>query len=157
MHPLIIQRNRLIGVRLGEWNLRTDPDCDDSLVNEATCNNPFVDAAVEAVIVHEKYLPQSFNQHNDIALIRMTQRVIYNEFIKPICLPFEKSENLVGQSVTVAGFGKTETAFSSDVKLKVALNVVDNDRCNQVFRPEGRRVQEMQFCAGGMRNIDSCR
>lgn len=144
-------------MRLGEWNVLTNPDCDDSLVNEQACNNPHVDVAVEEIIIHEKYSPQSFNQHNDIALIKMSQKVAFNEFIKPICLQVEKPGSLAGQSVTVAGFGKTETALSSSVKLKASLNIVENDKCNQVFRTEGRRLHEMQICAGGKKNVDSCR
>lgn len=157
VHPQIIQRNRLIGVRLGEWNIQTNPDCDDSLVNEKICNKPFVDVAVEDIIIHEMYLPLTFNQHNDIALIRMNERVIFDEFIKPICLPSETSKSLSGQTVIVTGFGKTETSLSSSVKLKVALKIVDNDECNQKFKTQGRRLNEMQICAGGEKNIDSCR
>lgn len=157
VHPQIVQRSKLIGVRLGEFNILTNPDCDDSLINESTCNEPHIDMAVEETVVHEKYLPLSFNQHNDIALIRMSGKVSFNEFIKPICLEPDDSESLIGHSVIVAGFGRTETALSSSVKLKVSLKVVENDKCNQVFRVEGRRLNEMQICAGGEKNIDSCR
>lgn len=87
----------------------------------------------------------------------MSQRINFNDFIKPICLDLEPQGSLIGQSVVVAGFGKTETAFSSNIKLKVTLDIVDNEKCNQVFRVEGRRLDETQLCAGGKKNVDSCR
>lgn len=157
VHPKLVQTNRLVGVRLGEWNLATNPDCDDSFVNEKVCSDPHFDVGVEEMIIHEKYLPNSFNQHNDITLLRLTQKIIFTEFIKPICIQTSTSENLVGQSVTVAGFGKTELAFSSNIKLKVSLEVVENDKCDRIFRTEGRRLFDGQLCAGGRKGLDSCR
>lgn len=126
-------------------------------MNENVCNDPYRDIGVEEVIIHEQYSPQSFNQHNDIALIRMSQKVVFTDFIKPICLQVDSTPSYVGQAVTVAGFGKTESAVSSNFKLKVSLNIVENEKCNQLFRLEGRRLHEKQFCAGGQKNIDSCR
>lgn len=159
VHPTILQRTKLTAVRLGEWNLLTNPDCDDSFVNEQVCNNAFIDAGIEQIIVHEKFVPQSFNQLNDIALIRLSLKVAFTEFIKPICLQEEPTNiSLVGQSVSVAGFGRTETAFSSNIKQKVSLDIVETEKCNQVFRATGRKLtNDLQICAGGKKNIDSCR
>lgn len=157
VHTTILQRTRLVGVRFGEWNTLTNPDCDDSLVNGKICNNPHVDIGIETLNIHEQYSPQSRNQHNDIALIRLSQKLNFNDFIKPICLEIEPPTGIIGQSVVVAGFGRTENALSSNIKLKVSLDVVENEKCNQVFRVEGRRLNETQLCAGGKKNIDSCR
>lgn len=123
--------------------------------NEKVCNEPYIDVGIEELMTHEKYLPLSFNQHNDIALIRMSQRVKFTEFVKPICL--QPGSQLPGQSVVVAGFGKTESAHTSNVKLKVTLNIVETEKCNQVFKVEGRRLNGTQVCAGGVKNVDSCR
>lgn len=136
--------------------MTTNPDCDDSFINEQVCNEPVIDVGVEDVIVNDQYSPQSFNQHNDIALIRMMQKVKFSDFVKPICLP-SASDVLIGKSLTVTGFGRTETAFASNVKLKVGLTVAENEKCNQVFRFEGRKVVDSQICAGGQKNVDSCR
>lgn len=90
----------------------------------------------------------------------MSERVMFNEFIKPICLQHDKnlrSVSSVGQSVVVAGFGRTEKQTNSNIKLKVALDVVDNNICNNSYRIDGRRITDMQICAGGKKGIDSCR
>lgn len=126
-------------------------------MNEKVCADQHFDVGIEEMVIHEKYSPQSFNQHNDIALLRLSQRITYTEFIKPICIQSNNLGSFVGQAVTVAGFGKIESAVSSNIKLKVSLDIVDNDKCNQIFRVEGRRLFEGQLCAGGKKGIDSCR
>ena len=146
----------MTAVRLGEWDTFTNPDCDDSFINEKVCSFPHIDVGIEETIIHENYAPLSYNQHNDIALLRLSFKVIFTEFIKPICIT-KNSGDLVGKSVTVAGYGKTETALTSNIKLKVSLDIVDNEKCNQVFRVEGRRLYDGQLCAGGKKGIDSCR
>lgn len=96
-------------VRLGEWDLQTDVDCDDSYVNEQVCNQPPVDIAIEQKIPHEQYNPQASSQHNDIALLRLAENVRYNSYIRPICLPLKpelRANKLVGKTLNVAGWGE---------------------------------------------------
>lgn len=115
---------------------------------------------IENVLIHENYLPQSLNQHNDIALIRLARKVQFNDFVKPICLQQDKSltiTDLLGQTLVVIGFGQTENVQSSSVKLQVSINVVENEKCNQVFRQDGRKLGNNQICAGGNYNQDSCK
>lgn len=102
----------LTGVRLGEWDTAQDTDCDDKFTDGVVCNNPPVDIPIELKIPHENYDPQASNQHNDIALLRLAQRVTYTDFIKPICLPIEpnlQNNDFVKQTLSVAGWG--EKAF----------------------------------------------
>jgi spatzle-processing enzyme len=115
--------------------------------------------AVEEVILHEKYLPLSLNQHNDIALLRLSRNIQFNEIITPICLPQNKlkATDIIGQTLTVAGFGRTENSPSSSIKLQVNLKVVGNDACDRTYRIDRRRLNETQFCAGGVKNEDTCK
>jgi len=160
VHTKILLRTKLVGVRLGEWDMTSNPDCDASYVNEEVCAPPVNDYGIEELIIHEKYSPTSFNQHNDLALIRLSQKVKFNDFVRPICLQSNsalRNANVVGQSLVVTGFGRTESATSSNVKLKATLGVVDISKCNEIFRQEGRRVVDTQLCVGGVKSIDSCR
>jgi len=154
-----LQNTKLIGVRLGEHNLLTDEDC-QTLNGRRICSPSVFDVSIEEVMIHENYLPQSLNQYNDIALIRLSRKVQFNDFVKPICLQQDKSltiTDLLGMSLVVTGFGQTEDVQSSNVKLHVSLNVVENEKCNQVFRSEGRKLGNNQICAGGNYNQDSCK
>lgn len=146
---------QLTHVRLGEWDISSVEDCDDSFVNEIVCSPPPIDIVIEQLIPHENYNVQISNQHHDIALLRLQQTVNFNEFIAPICLPINsdvRNNNFVGQSLTVAGWGKTETENASKFKLKVNVDGVTNEKCQQKYATQQRKIANSQFCAGGKRD-----
>jgi len=148
-----------ISVRLGEWDTTTSRDCDDSLINEIVCSDPAIDITIEEKIVHESYDANSKNQHNDIALLRLSRPVKYSHFIKPICLPIDsalKSIDLGGMTMDVAGWGKTETASSSKRKLKVAIDGYSNADCQRIYSTSNIQIIDSQICAGGDPGRDSC-
>ncbi|RVE47482.1 hypothetical protein evm_007893 [Chilo suppressalis] len=146
---------RLSQVRLGEWNTTSSVDCID-----ADCSGPPQDIVVERVIPHEDYDPADIHQANDIALLRLQHNAVFNDFVKPICLPTSgdiKRTALEGYDMEVAGWGKTETRSESDVKLKVVVPVVSNAQCASVFSRVSRTITGKQMCAGGVAGQDSCR
>ena len=105
----------LTGVRLGEWDTSTDVDCDDSFINEKVCNDAPVDVPIELKIPHENYDPQGSNQHNDIALLRLSRNVQYSIYVRPICLPIDQSlrnNDFIKQTLSVAGWGKYFITFT---------------------------------------------
>jgi secreted trypsin-like serine protease len=121
---------------------------------------PVQDIAIEQKFPHPQYYPQTANQHNDIALLRLASKVRYTDYIKPICLPRTdalKRKDYVGIPLTVAGWGKTETASASNIKLYVDVDGVGGNQCNQVYRSEGVQIVNSQICAGGVPGKDSCR
>lgn len=90
------------GVRLGEWDQTTDPDCDDS-----NCADPFVDVPVTENITHENF--NINGKDNDIALLRLAHSIPFTAWISPICLPItQRARNLNynNYSFVVAGWGK---------------------------------------------------
>ncbi|XP_055609289.1 CLIP domain-containing serine protease B4-like [Uranotaenia lowii] len=145
----------VIGVRLGEYDLKHDgQDC-----LESECADVPVDVDVEKIIVHEEYNPQNKNQYNDIALIRMVRDVSFSSYISPICLPVapaERNKNNVGTKAVAAGWGRTETASQSSVKLKVELDITDFNKCASVYRNSQVTLRDTQLCAGGLRGKDTC-
>lgn len=68
-------------MRLGEWDTNSEEDCD-----RGDCSDPPLDIAVEEVLPHENYNPNSKAQENDIALLRLSQPVTYTGVIKMIIL-----------------------------------------------------------------------
>lgn len=111
---------------MGEWDINSKEDCE-----RADCSDPPINIPVEEVIVHENYSAYLPAQHNDIALLRLSQSVAYTgnlstsltarnlindeeifatDFIKPICLPSADHSNInyEGMNLTVAGWGQTE-------------------------------------------------
>ena len=145
---------KLISVRIGEWDVSTDIDCVETLCNP----NPPVDISIEAKIPHEDFNPQSLNQHNDIALLRLSMPAPFNSHIRPICLPVAsqlQDYDLTSKTMSVAGWGRTETASASKVKLKVNVDGISNVKCKEIYKTKNREIAETQVCAGGKEGIDS--
>lgn len=97
-----------MGVRLGEWDLNKENDCEDEI-----CTDAPVDVGIEKIIVHEDYNSKSKSQYNDIALIRFDRDVQLSPFISPVCLPIDepyRSRNNVGFKGYATGWGRTENS-----------------------------------------------
>lgn len=134
-------------MRLGEWNTETNPDC----LPDGTCADEPVTIPIEDLIVHENYQPLLRNQHNDIALIRLSQDAPFTSYIKPVCLP--KRDNFA-RKLWVSGWGKTEVWSQSDVKLKVDVSLVEKSSCDREFSK--LTLSKSQICAGGKDNKNPC-
>lgn len=77
---------KLLVVYLGAWNF------DDKVLSD-----------IKEVTLHPKY--NASTKENDIALIRMKNRIIFTDLLKPIALPTEDFPNENGINVFVSGFG----------------------------------------------------
>ncbi|XP_008553594.2 uncharacterized protein LOC103575539 [Microplitis demolitor] len=144
----------LLGVRLGEHNTATDPDCIMEVDNTEICAPPVVTVEVEEQIAHEDYKPSARDQQNDIALLRLSSPVEFTDYIKPICLP---NNGNLPQRLWVAGWGKTESRSESDVKLKLVIPIADRQDCLTRYGNSAVSLSNSQICAGGQRGKDSCR
>ncbi|KAL3286006.1 hypothetical protein HHI36_000520 [Cryptolaemus montrouzieri] len=153
------QANRIVAVRLGEYNKDSDEDCIFTGFTKLCLQSPPINVGVERIIVHERYEPRDLDAKNDIALIRLKKEVTYTDYIKPICLPVtenERYESYDGQNLTVAGWGRTENGSLSSIKLKVQVPVRNNIKCKNLFDYAFRTITEKQICAGGQLKKDSC-
>lgn len=150
------KRYNVTGVRLGEWNKLTSPDCKR---NEG-CAYPHIDVGIEKNIVHERYRTNDRNYYNDIALIRLAESIEYTYFVKPICLPIVSNlgtkTNYTNYRFTVAGWGRTESDKLSDVLMKVNLIGVSKRDCNYVYNQINKTITDNQLCAGTEAGKDSC-
>lgn len=145
-------------VRLGEWDITRQTDCDDSQ-GQLDCSDPPVDIPVKDIIPHESYNPAVRHNFNDIALLRLSRKVRYTDYIKPVCLPIEtalRNLNPSGQTYIVAGWGRTEYGNKSPVKLQVQIKGVGQSTCDSRYNLIGNQIVDTQVCAGGDPNKDSC-
>lgn len=85
-------------------------------------------------------------------MIRLpTKAKIFQNNIKPICLPFGVEK--LPEKMVVIGYGATNSyERSSDVLMKANIKIIDNQSC---MRDTGFYLKESQFCAGG--KSDSCK
>lgn len=133
-------------MRLGEWDRRTDPDCQE-IDDVLQCALKSIDIKISKIYSHEHYDLKDPNKHNDIAVMRLESVVKFTEFVNPICLPADKSQVTDYGSVVVIGFGKTETKNSSEQMLKAEIDIVNHSSCRTKYRSQGRMINESQICA----------
>nr|XP_022902326.1 uncharacterized protein LOC111415067 [Onthophagus taurus] len=152
-----IRTLKLTGVRLGEYDFNTNPDCIVDR-NKTKCAPQHVDFDVSEkdAIVHSGYSKQGIQ--NDIALIRLPREIKFTDAIGPVCLP--SKENLMKKdsdyrNLTVIGWGTTELRQPSTVLLKVTVPYVNQADCQGVFKTQVT-ISNRQICAGGRDGKDSC-
>jgi len=149
-------------IRVGEHDLKSDKDCTE---DGSLCSETPQDFDVEEVIFHESYgKPKPFQ--NDIAVIKLSKDVIENDFVSPVCLPFNDDEEnyatnrFGGEEVdtTVAGWGATTgTGRNPATVLQyLEVNVTDSGDCKKIYAERGGVLTSQQICAGGVPGRDSC-
>uniref|UniRef100_A0A0K0G4U8 HGF/MSP/plasminogen-like protein (inferred by orthology to a C. elegans protein) n=1 Tax=Strongyloides venezuelensis TaxID=75913 RepID=A0A0K0G4U8_STRVS len=112
---------------------------------------------IENIVIHPSY-ENIFK--NDIAIIKVTDKINFTNFVKPICLPPINYKFSEGHQCIISGFGKTNSKNDSDDKysqfLKIAnVPILDLKSCetnrNNVL------LDDSVICAGyDSGNIDAC-
>ncbi|CAH4029343.1 phenoloxidase-activating enzyme 1-like [Pieris brassicae] len=144
---------KLERVRLGEYDTQSDIDC---LADD--CAEPVQEILVQAAYPHSGYSDSNTNRQDDIALIRLSKRAKYSDFVSPICLPdYQQALPPVGDEVQVAGWGKTLEGSSSPVKVKLTIPIYDKMDCASKYRTLKAHLTDKQLCAGGIFAKDSCK
>ncbi|XP_045470280.1 serine protease grass-like [Harmonia axyridis] len=154
-HCIAALKNPLIGVRVGEHDLRTKRDC-ETVKNRTTCAPPVQDVAIDRLIIHPEYNTSLYS--NDIGLIRLATRLRMDTNVAPICMPITNelaSYNFSGRQVIVTGFGTTETGAASPTLLKVQIPYIERSVCRKTHEASAP-VSHRQLCAGGRNKHDSC-
>ena len=118
--------------------------------------NPDNIYTVEKLYLHEDYDPVNFL--NDIALLRLNEEVVKSVKADWICLPTNKTFNLINSTVYTAGFGVTSPYSQelSNILQQVSLQVYQFSTCN--LSTIGLQTDSnSQFCAGNLRESkDTC-
>ncbi|XP_066944472.1 trypsin-like [Macrobrachium rosenbergii] len=95
-------------------------------------DTPYEDEiTIDRIIMHESY--DSNTVDNDIALMRLSVPVTFNDGVRPICLPFKyASKNFTGTTGTVTGWGqKVFNGNVSSVLLEVSIPILTTSECRK--------------------------
>ena len=141
----------IVEVQLGEHNTETNPDCEKRNSVQWCEDIPQIIKTGKPK-VHPEY-SNNDQYHNDIAIIPLKQAAKFTDFVSPICLATELSQE---NDMWLAGWGRTENYPSSPIKLKVLVRRASKNYCVPLYRSINRRILYSQICAGGEAGVDSC-
>lgn len=161
-HCFVVSRKKLLPeryrVRLGEWDLNLDEDC-QYVEGRLACNDrPPTDIPVEIIVNHKLYDYKSQGYLYDIALLKLIHPAEYSALISPVCLPsWSKDEpTIAGRNFTATGWGKTHSFMALRRKLKIHMKGHNVTVCRRAYSMPAPEVPQLQLCVGGERNRDTC-
>ncbi|CAF1198807.1 unnamed protein product [Rotaria sp. Silwood1] len=108
---------------------------------------------IKQIIVHPSYSGKSNRWMNDIALLQLSEPLVFNSFIRPICLSSTNDSVKHGERTIVTGWGSTRGTGSFRYLREVEVLIQSNDQCGlKALR------WETNICAGLCKNstCDAC-
>ncbi|XP_030829644.1 uncharacterized protein LOC579807 isoform X2 [Strongylocentrotus purpuratus] len=108
---------------------------------------------IAEIIDHPNYF--STTGGDDITLIRFSEAVVFNDYVRPICLPSNVSETQIYRRCYAAGWGVivSDGEDASNDLLKVLLGSIENDACGKIYDD----IIPSKICAGySAGGYDSC-
>ncbi|XP_046677526.1 trypsin-1-like [Homalodisca vitripennis] len=113
-----------------------------------------LDLTVSQMTLHPRYSCDRY--HDDIALLQLESPLDWSPGVMPACFPKGTTPppSFSDLEAVVAGWGWTDENYSkgfrSDVLRKVKLSVVDNQKCRDWYRSQGKKLKilDTQMCAG---------
>lgn len=118
-------------VRLGVHNVETEESTGKRL-------------QAAGVFPHPDYNKEK-QQLNDICLIKLSEPVVFTDYIIPCCLPTVDIQSLSNRELFVAGWGRTENTDTSATMLEASINVINDSFCTNKFQQEYNGYPK-QFC-----------
>ena len=141
-------------VRLGDYNLKNSSDCIELTQYGSYDCSEVQEYGVEKKIIHPFF--NKFTFYNDIALLRLNKKVIYSDYVRPICVP--RSENDLaqpGETLFTTGFGDFDRHGKDfGVKKKIRTRHISNEECQARFHELSfiTPVTEFQMCTEDLKN-----
>ncbi|XP_044298088.1 transmembrane protease serine 2 [Varanus komodoensis] len=111
--------------------------------------------SVARIISHPNYDPATKN--NDVALMKLQSPLLFNEFIRPVCLPNPGMMFQPEQWSWITGWGARRQGGNTSKELNEAIvHLIPSNICNNRFIYNGAILPTM-ICAGYLRGgVDSC-
>ncbi|XP_001850600.2 CLIP domain-containing serine protease B15 [Culex quinquefasciatus] len=148
---------KLHRVVFSEWNANKRAPCNPEVTETKQCRKEY---SIEEHIIHPMFESDSLSMRHDLAMIKTETEVEFDDYVKPICLPFSNRIQelpIDGELFTVTGWGQTELDNNSGIQRHVEVFGKNNSVCDKAFVPIGITLTEDQICVGGERGKDSCR
>lgn len=108
-------------------------------------------SAVTDIHIHPDWNYKTQNYDADIAIAVLLRTIVFNKFVKPICLwpSAQTYDDIVGVKGVVAGWGIDENKFLSQTKPKWArIPIVTAEVCLRSHSTFRHLTSDRTFCAG---------
>ncbi|XP_063217452.1 venom serine protease-like [Bacillus rossius redtenbacheri] len=120
-HCLVKKQTSDVVVLVGEHDIKTGNDTNAARVYQ-----------VSRFIAHPGY--NTYTQANDFAVIQVAQEIFFSLEVGPACLPWGTTYAFTNDYVEALGWGLLSFGGEAPTALqKVALRVISNSQCYQVF------------------------
>ncbi|XP_055443385.1 transmembrane protease serine 11B-like protein [Bubalus kerabau] len=118
-------------------------------------NLPYMQHYVQQIFIHENYIRGEL--HDDIAVILLTEKVLFKNDVHSVCLPEAAQIFPPGEGVVVTGWGALSYDGEYPVLLqKAPVKIIDTNTCN-AWEAYNGMIQDTMLCAGYIEgNIDAC-
>ncbi|XP_074600090.1 proclotting enzyme-like [Brevipalpus obovatus] len=134
-HCLIGQNHLDILIRLGAYDFSADGNSDDAK-----------DYEMENFRIHERY--NSRSQENDIAMIKLKEKVQIPDSFRPICLP-DGGKTFFNRKAIVIGWGSLEYGGLLGTKLQqVSVPIWNDTACRASYAKNNLNFTDKVYCAG---------
>lgn len=110
------------------------------------------------IIAHDDYIPEETAKIYDIAVIVLRRRIVYNDYIRPICLwngP-DNFNSLINEKGIVVGWGKDITGHTTKGANKVLVTIVSRETCHRSNVNFESYLVPGTFCAGERDGTGPC-
>lgn len=110
-------------VVFSEWNANKRAPCNPEVTETKQCRKEY---SIEEHIIHPMFERDSLSMRHDLAMIKTETEVEFDDYVKPICLPFSNRIQelpIDGELFTVTGWGQTELGII--VQLSCTSNETD--------------------------------
>ncbi|KAL1277870.1 hypothetical protein QQF64_024543 [Cirrhinus molitorella] len=108
-------------------------------------NSHEITRTVNQIVIHPRYNPDNFA--NDIALVKLSSSVTFNDYISPVCLAADGSTFAEGTQSWITGWGKLNFGDNTipNTLQEVKIPVVSNTYCKSLY---GSSFTDNMMCAG---------
>ncbi|XP_029728350.2 CLIP domain-containing serine protease B15 isoform X2 [Aedes albopictus] len=120
----------------------------------------YKDYEILRIIVYPNYNRFDLNKHHDVALLKLADKVEFDNFVQPICLIREEdqlSSLIEGQMFTIFSKGPPEADQMSRQKRPIEIPLRNASVCEKIYKQIRVDLSPSQLCVGGDPGKDSCR
>ncbi|XP_074645397.1 chymotrypsinogen 2-like [Tubulanus polymorphus] len=113
-------------------------------------DGPEVTHELQAIFMHPWYDGRKSDSPHDIVLLKLKKPIVFNDYVKPICLPQQNDDFTNWPDCWVTGWGETKSTQNRAQLQQVQGPLIPNEECDVGWRALYKRpvILENHICFG---------